>query len=663
MIRSPVKQKREDKSLDPGCLRLNPNSSRLRIDEVLKALKVNNANPSSPQANTLTMVNLVFKNCDEQQLINLLIVKRSFWSNFYSLMNKYAYSNSLLCSALSVLRITENLLLEAKGSKLLEALSAFSIGMHGNYDILTVLAGELMAAEEPSQSKNDIISILGNYIACLNKFAKLSPDDAAPVVAEVYTALKKGRILAAVAYYLDESTEARSRDAIIHMFFSPFKSMLTFMSSTKVSTNTTHLAKQLERSIEKIFYLNKSVKELFLKINNEFKDPSCFSILEIIDLNAILKDDNLSLKKKITEQLMFEEQPFPLFSGSIGITKVVFEYCTSKYNGAKTPNYIFQILLNREAVTFALVNRLLSFWIESHAKASTDLESLLQLVNTLFDKVDKEINKGGQESPVLDRTLELINSFSYEKLRKFQVQLLKGKQHQRWNKQGAQFNNVLSKQVEEYVKQQRVFQLQIGIWVYADDPVAAYRTKNPKFFYLVLSDNHYNLLAREFKYRIERTPTVEQNKIISPDGDAVLGLSTIVIPLKRIIDYRSRELVGKNITQPHKRLINMSRNASYTEVQLVGKNEKLLLTFYLDNKEASYIWFDGLQLIASQRQNKVSKPTKNQIETLIDIRKNIQMVGLSHYNFLEGFDEYTDDDDEYYDLDALSILTEDFFYD
>ncbi|AGO09826.1 AaceriAAL165Wp [[Ashbya] aceris (nom. inval.)] len=661
----PGKQNLEVKSLDPNHSRLNPEASRLRINDIIKDLSINHAHPVSPQANTLTVLSSVFKNCDEQVLLQSLVSNSYFWCRFFALVAKYAYSNSLLHASLVVLRATEHMLLTMKGVPS-DTLKTYCDSFHGNLNIISIFAGELMGSGEASKINMEIIRVVGNYIACLNKLAKKSASSAALAMGEIYLTMRTTGFLTAISYLIEESSDDKLYDSIVKVFVTPLRSMKIFMTANHVSEATMKLSKELNSTVESAFYLNKAAKEQFLAINEDYSDPTAFTLLQIVDAITILRDDNLSLKKRMAEQLMFDKHPFPLLAGCVGVTDMLFSHFSVNSENKDVPRYITQMMLNKDAVMFAVVHKLTLYWSSSKAKNSEDLVCLLALLKHLMDKVDSTVNSnaGVDETPIIEKTLDIINSMSYESLRQLQLKQVKAKHYQKWNQYGSNFNAMLSHQVEDYVRQQRIYQLQTGTWVYAEDPTSDRRYKHPKVFFLVLSDNHNNLLAREFKYRIEKPPTVDQNEILTNDVDGIVGNTTIVIPLKRVTDFQSRELKLNKELPKHRRLINITSKAVFTEVQLMGKNTKPLITFYLDNRDASFIWLDGLQLLASsQKKPKLSKSTKSQIDTLIDIRKNIQLIGLSDYNFSLGYNLADSEEEQYYDIDTLSTLTEDFFYD
>lgn len=104
----------------------------------------------------------------------------------------------------------------------------------------------------------------------------------------------------------------------------------------------------------------------------------------------------------------------------------------------------------------------------------------------------------------------------------------------------------------------------------------------------------------------------------------------------------------------------------YTGVELKDRNDRTVLKFYLDTEEGRYIWLDGLKLISPFQHEDISEDTKEQIDTLFDLRKNVQMINLNVRQDIivpppEPSDE--DEDEEFYNLETLKKVTQNFYFD
>ena len=258
------------------------------------------------------------------------------------------------------------------------------------------------------------------------------------------------------------------------------------------------------------------------------------------------------------------------------------------------------------------------------------------------------------------------NSMSYRFARTLQLDSIKKEQYRTWSSSIASFDTMLSGQVHDYVRHQRLLQLQKGTWVYAENPLNS-EAGTPKVYFLIVSDNHASLLAREFETQTNDSPYLFDNKILtSPGCEALANGRTKVVVLKHITSFKSTGLTTPSRRTGNNVYVKLDESNVYTEVELKDRNNKTVLKFYLDTEEGKYIWLDGLKLISPSQHEDISEDTKDQIDTLFDLRKNVQMINLNVRQDIilpppEASNE--SEDEEFYDLETLKKVTQNFYFD
>ncbi|SCV03537.1 LAMI_0H08944g1_1 [Lachancea mirantina] len=387
------------------------------------------------------------------------------------------------------------------------------------------------------------------------------------------------------------------------------------------------------------------------------------SVLNTIDLLLFLKDNNLGFRKKFLERLLFEEDQFPLIEASVMVSTAIARYCGAAIQDEASVEFAVSCILNKDLLIYTMLDKLLQFWIESSADDKDDLESIFQLLSMFVFNAE---TKSGLNSSSLSDSIHNVNTLNYKALRKEQLKKIRDGHNQKWKKQIAQFDSMLSHQVVEYVRHQRLLQLHKGSWVYSENPLDP-NIKQPKVYFIVLSDNQMNLLAKEFRYRVEDSPQVLGNEIAASSETQSSKGKTIAIPLKKISKFHNVRVQAENKVPENAKLVNILNKSVYTEIHLLARDSSLLLRFYLDTKEASYVWWDGLQMIVSSltsghEKMTISEDTRSQIDGLVNLRKNVQTIGLGDLNELESNDDDSETEDYYYDLDRLKELTTNFYY-
>lgn len=314
---------------------------------------------------------------------------------------------------------------------------------------------------------------------------------------------------------------------------------------------------------------------------------------------------------------------------------------------------------------YALMDRLLKSWVEAKGKNIEDLNSLLELIPITFDRISKSLSNSLNLTPqgYFRLALDVIREVDYKLSRELQLDSIREARYEKWSSHVNVFENMLSNQVNDYVHHQRLLQLQKGTWVYADNPIDI-NIKFPRVYFMVLSANQVNLLVKEFPKISERTPLIEDNEILASSDTQQNSdkQNTMVIPLSSISTFKSKEILLNDKTPQDSHLVNVIQKNFYTEVELVDKNNRSVLKIFFDTKEAIYSWLDGIQLVSSAKHpNGLSQGTMDQVETLIDIRKSVQMINLAGDDDMKPVD-YSQDDEEYYDINTLKGLTRDFYY-
>ncbi|CCD23908.1 Lmo1p NDAI_0C02480 [Naumovozyma dairenensis CBS 421] len=591
--------------------------------------------------------------------------------------------------------------------------------------ILDTLVANLssLPLETSSQLIIDTIICISLYLESLNALSKFDRHTAALVIPETCLHLVDcGWPNIVTALLLSKNRDVSQ--VIIERFIRNKRQLCDFMSAFKLSDyGKTTLSDRLFNAVNNVLpTINNWMYEFNENANEEYIDLLNLSFLQAYDIITFLENPSLSFKKSFSEQLLFGENPFPLYETLFRVSDELHTFFCRNDKNLKVNPHIPCLLLNKEAFIYALMDNQLKLWIDSGSKSKEDINSLLTLLPVILEKVNRILSSEkspsspqshlttagspsvsstslvafSQSKSNLNKTLSIIQSLTYKTARQWQLDELKSTHYKKWARHMSGFDKLLSNQVVDYVTHQRLLQLQKGAWVYAENPLDS-NIKVPKLYFLVVSDNHANLLIREFNTKQDELPIVEENKIWKNNEERsnipihssyssanrqennpgkttkmqdkdVPRRETIVIPLKHIVHFEKREL-NRHISndkifedeKSSKNLVNLVHTTLYTEAKLSDKNRKHIFKFYLDSKEAAYIWLDGLQLISSSKHKAdISGETKKQIETLIDLRKNVQMIYLNIDDDLELSE--VDTDDEEFDLETLKNLSTDFFY-
>lgn len=406
----------------------------------------------------------------------------------------------------------------------------------------------------------------------------------------------------------------------------------------------------------------------------KYIDISDLTLLQAFDTIIFFEDSNLTFKKAYCEHLLFGSSKFLIRKAMIRTSEQVDEYLESLKDDLKET---LLLNINRSKIFYVIMDRLLNMWIDSNAKTEKDLDSLLELIIVIIGNTMKKKKKSVSYYKDIESHFEELKKVSYKVARKWQLNIYKEKHYSKWSDRVVDFDKLLSKQVYEYVRHQRLLQLQKGNWAYTENPINSTNINNPKLAFIVLSANQNEVLIREFDVRPEDFPQVTEKRIfVRSDKDLNLSKNnTKVVRLTDITELDVQQIKVDNNIPNITDLVNLIQKSVYLEVKIYNKKNEILIHLFFDNKEATYICMDGIRMISPyQKLNEsLSQNTKDQINTLIDVRKNVQLInlsaessdtsgGLNNDPFFNGDLDDSENDDDIYNFEVLKNLTSDFYY-
>lgn len=645
---------------------LSSETSKQYVNQIMNFISSDESQQT--HVNLLLLLYRLFKLSDSQVLINDLIGNENFWLHLFKLFGLNSADNDCVRITVEILQTSTNILLSSP-DKFFPQLQTFSTCIHSSYStFLDRFAIKILSYQEVPKLVLGIIKAMSNFISCMVELKRQGDSTVLTIISDTQLELRESGFLSSLSIILEENPDDELlKEKILDEFITPLKKIKIIMKTSKTADFPIKATEKLFHLIQQSFHLNEATKAKFLDSNYEYQEFSKFDILQVMDLVYLLKDDNLTIKKTFSEQLLFEDNIIPFIYALSKMSDLMYDILGIENLTDRPSLHICHYMFNKELILYALMERMLVFWSESHCSVSSDLESLLDLVYLIMDQV--RIKCINSKNSGIELGLNMITNSSYHELRRLQLSKLKKRHYLTWSKYISEFDSMLSVQVYDYICHQRLLQLQKGSWVYSEnmfDP----EVKQPKVYFLVLSDNHMNLLAKEFKFKGEQLPTVEDNEIIVPISGDVQKSKTILIPLKHIAHYHSKEVRVESKDANASRLAVINNKKFCMEVSLSDKNHKPLLKFFLEDKSLSYVWLDGLQLIAtsySTKKHQIPETVKKQMDLLIDLRKNVQIMGLDNREINDhiatNLDLDDDDDDEYYNLETLQNLSLNLYYD
>lgn len=382
-----------------------------------------------------------------------------------------------------------------------------------------------------------------------------------------------------------------------------------------------------------------------------------FTILLAMNLKVFLKDPNITFKKKFHEELMMSDhsRTFPLYQFMEKATEMWIRIIHDK----QSYPFIHHLILSWELMVFYTMNNSLNLWQETRALADNrkDVDGIMKLLEAHVDNLELDL---ASNKPI-DECLDFTANQTGEDLRRMQIQSIKLQHLEKWAPRFQDFNKALAAEVMDFVCEQRVIQLLKGSWVYTEHHGEFLlrnkeKKSNFKYYFILLSPNRKYVYYKEFVEKPTINPLFEE-------------MESQAIQLSDIVDFQSTkigDLVGENDKKKNNLLISIKGTISYEKITLIGDENKKLLSFYTDTQVNKYVWLDGLKMLKGMiKPGQLSEDTEKQLESLIDIRRNTQLLGLeplSEDGELYRQDDDDDDDDEYYDLAELTNVAEEFHY-
>lgn len=529
-------------------------------------------------------------------------------------------------------------------------------------DTLLVQFLDMMKSNE---NNNTILIKLVKYLClhidCLLQWMSFDDIEAPAIATATNVMLKQTGVLNELSrlLYLKQGHK-ELRELIGHQFVNRLKRLKYVLAGFKAVEYELEETALVKEWIHKLFEGNEAIKRKFIESNETHTDFQGLSILHLLNLRFTLIQDNLTLKKAFTEQLLFHDYPIPLLETVCRLVNFILdalELASSDKPTIQNAHFV----LNMKEILVALLRKTVNIWEKSKSQNFEDLSSILELVKILFYKCSDACEQ--KTNLFIETFINICEETTYENLRTLQVEQWKKKQYKNWSKDINSFNEILCDQVQEFVRYQRLLIMQKGTWVYSENPTEN-KHKLPKVAFIALSDNQMNLLSREFKHKMEKSPTVEDNEIVLNDP-AVSYSRTTVIPLKNIANIKSKQIeIDRNMPEGS-RLINLLKNTVYTEVAALDRNGKVLTLFFLESAKSFYTWLDGLQLLSQSKNAHLSMETQNQIDMLTALKRNAQLAALDdNLKGVLGLTSMSDDeeDQEYYNVDVLRELSNNVFY-
>lgn len=524
---------------------------------------------------------------------------------------------------------------------------------------------ETLAIDDPKMT--DCLEFLELYLTTISTLKDYSAMRLSTLISELYFEMIRCKFTIVITQLLLQSDIDDARHAVIQAIVKHKLDISNFLAEITLGESP-FMRDQLNATIEQSFDGDEDLKKKLDSIENLVIDPSEMNLLQVLDVVVFLKEPDLSFKRIFIEHLLFGGNPFPFYKAVSRISDELHEFFIVHQEELREKPYLISFIMNKESFLESIMKVQLKVWIESGASTKEDMESLFRLIPVILDELDTLLQRIYGAIP-LDEIPDIVNNFirsiDYRKGRGFQLDLLRESQLRKWDNQMVEFDSILSSQVQDFVKNQRLLQFQKGIWVYSQNPTDTIN-RTPRLYFTAVSDNQSTLLAREFEAKTEDDPIVEGMEIVynSPTQAQSLQQSkTIVIPLKCIFFFESRDISVKSASSSSTRLINLGQNNGYTKVKLLDKSRKRLLKVYLDTEEKKSIWLDGLQLLSPlDKKDGLSTETKEQLQNLVSLRKDVQLVNLSTMVDLDANVDVDNEDAEYYDLDTLISLPNHSYY-
>ncbi|QLG70593.1 hypothetical protein HG535_0A05340 [Zygotorulaspora mrakii] len=593
-------------------------------------------------------------NCESSVLCEKAVINRKFWEVFKSLIEALRPEpfskclNTIFSAVLEQQRI------------FVKALDSLCEHILSDGTILSAIAAILASREAELETNIAFFRCISQLQDLLVRISNYQPQKAA-----TYIPLYKLISLQCRLFYVmtPHLVEEPIRNMVIQGFLPVRKDLYEYLRTVAVDDYPTPLKKRFDDIMDSTFMLSAMSKAASEEINEMHEDFLHLNMLQGADITAFLENPNLSFKKTFAEQLIFNGKPFPLLKSASYVSICLNELFDSFEKDINEKPHLAGFILNKNYFMYALMDRLLKSWVESKGETEKDMSSLLKLMPIILHRIKRATSDpmGLTFEELVSLALNTIRSLDYRSSRELQLNDLREGYYKKWSRHLLDFETMLSDQVNDFVLHQRLLQLQKGTWVYGQNPVDP-SIKTPSILFMILSVDQNNLLVREFGRITEILPAVEGNVIHANTGKSTDAKKTLVVPMNSISKFEAQEVAATDNTPKDSHLISCVKKNVYTEVKFLDKNSKCILRVFFDTKEAIYVWLDGLQLVASAKhRNGISEATKEQKETLVDIRRTVQMMNLNIKEAFEAPDTSSSDED-FYNVDTLKGLTADFYY-
>lgn len=385
-----------------------------------------------------------------------------------------------------------------------------------------------------------------------------------------------------------------------------------------------------------------------------------FTILLAMDLKIFLKDPNFTFKKRFHEEIMMSEhsRTFPL---CLFIEKAT-DMWIKIFHNKKTYPTIYSSILSWELMIYYTMNNCLVLWQETKAQLDNykDVQGILQLLESYTQTLELNFSRHDKS---IEECLDMTSVNSVEKLRHTQIQHIKTVHQANWSSRFKEFNRYLTSEVMDFACEQRVIQLLKGSWVYTES-YGEYMLKNRekklsyKYYFILLAPNRKSVYYKEFTEKPSINPSFEEMEVQA-------------VKLSDIVEFESTK-VGNYVGEEDKKkigsLVTVKGTISYEKISLVGEKNRRLLSFYTDTQVSKYVWLDGLKMLKGMiKPGQLSEETEKQLDSLVDLRRNTQLLSLEDKSMGGELDNELltsdDDEDEFYDLaELVNLATEGFHY-
>lgn len=377
---------------------------------------------------------------------------------------------------------------------------------------------------------------------------------------------------------------------------------------------------------------------------------SNFTILSAMELCIILRSPIPLFKKRFQQELLMNNsRTFPL---TLFVNKLI-NMCIQIFEDIEHYPNIHSMVLEWETIIYCTMNSCLILWqnTKCQLEIESDVERIIRLLNPSIESLETDKTKS------IEECFDLLSN-RVENLRGDQVQRLKELHRQKWGNRLLQFNENLSKEAMDFLCEQRVIQLLKGSWVYTErygDLLLNREASKQvsKFYFILLSPNRKMLYYKKFSDKLSKDPTFEQ-------------METKSINLSDIVDF-----VTTTLREPsHEQNTNMNAvvsvrgTISYKKITLIGENNSKLLSFVTDTEVNQYVWLDGLKMLKGMvGKGDLSEETEKQLNTLIEIRRNTQLLNLEDSEIDKHITSHVSNSEEedVYDLNELEEITNDTF--